>query len=181
MMILIIFLFIILLFVPIGIRVIYDDKRSDIDIYLFSFIRHKFDLDEFIRKFIIDENKKVSIRVLLNNLEIALNSQNIIKDICSKTRVKKSTIILKQNYTDIYKFIFFWNIVSRVSYLFKNSFKSIENEYYMITNSNSELNFEFIFKINIWKMLFIIIKNINEVKSIIKVRRRQKKSGTSNL
>ena len=108
-------------------------------------------------------------------------NKNIIKDICSKTKVKKSTIILKQNYTDIYKFIVFWNIVSRVSYLFKNNFKSIENEYYMITNSNSELNFEFIFKINIWKMLFIIIKNINEVKSIIKVRRRQKKSGTSNL
>jgi len=181
MIIVMIIIFLVLLFVPIGIRVIYNDERSDIDVYLFSFIKHTFDLDNFIRKFIIDNKNNISLRLILQNLEMGLNSQNIIREICKKTKVEKCTIILKEDYSNIYKFILFWNVISRITYIFKTHFKQIKNEYYMITNSKSELNFEIIFKINIWKILFILLKNLNEVKSIIKIRRRYKKSGTSDL
>lgn len=172
---------IILLFVPISIRILYDDKYSDIDIYLFSFIRHKFDLDKFIKKFINDKNNKLSFRTLFNNLEMLLNSKRIFKDICNKTKIDKCTIILKDNYDDIYKFIVFWNIASRFSFIIKKYFKNINNEYYMITNSKDDLSVEIIFKVNIWKIFFVIIKNYKEVLSLIKIRRRQKKNGTPNM
>ncbi len=172
---------IILLFVPISIRILYDDKYSDIDIYLFSFIRHKFDLDKFIKKFINDKNNKLSFRTLFNNVEMLLNSKRIFKDICNKTKIDKCTIILKDNYDDIYKFIVFWNIASRFSFIIKKYFKNINNEYYMITNSKDDLSVEIIFKVNIWKIFFVIIKNYKEVLSLIKIRRRQKKNGTPNM
>ena len=172
---------IILLFVPISIRILYDDKYSDIDIYLFSFIRHKFDLDKFIKKFINDKNNKLSFRTLFNNVEMLLNSKKIFKDICNKTKIDKCTIILKDNYDDIYKLIVFWNIASRFSFIIKKYFKNINNEYYMITNSKDDLSVEIIFKVNIWKIFFVIIKNYKEVLSLIKIRRRQKKNGTPNM
>ena len=174
-------LLVILLFVPISIRILYDDSYSDIDIYLFSFIKHKFDLDSFIRKFIIDKENKISFTILFNNIEMMINSRKIFKDICNKTKIDKCTIILKENYDDIYKFIIFWNIASRFSFIIKKYFKKINNEYYMITNSNNDLSVELILKVNIWKIFFVMIKNYKEILSLIKIKRRQKKDGTSNL
>ena len=51
----------------------------------------------------------------------------------------------------------------------------------MITNSKDDLSVEIIFKVNIWKIFFVIIKNYKEVLSLIKIRRRQKKNGTPNM
>ena len=174
-------LLIILLFGPISIRILYDDSYSDIDIYLFSFIKHKFDLDSFIRKFIIDKENKISFTILFNNIEMMINSRKIFKDICNKTKIDKCTIILKENYDDIYKFIIFWNIASRFSFIIKKYFKKINNEYYMITNSNNDLSVELILKVKIWKIFFVMIKNYKEILSLIKIKRRKKKDGTSNL
>lgn len=181
MIILIIIIFlVILLFVPLGIRIIYDDTYSDIDVFVFKLIRHKFDLDSFIRKFITDKNK-ISLKTILNNLELALNSKKIIKDICRSTKIEKSTIVLKEEFDNLFMFISFWNIISRYAYIIRKSFKKVNNEYYMISDGNKELSIEIIFKVNIIKVIFILIKNFKEVIKFIKIKRRQKKYGTSNL
>lgn len=183
MILVIIILLILLLFTPIGIRVIYDDTYSDIDIYLFKWIRYKLDLDEFIRKFITTKQNrdKVSLIAIINNLEILLSSKKTIKDLCKITTIEKSTIIMKQNYEDTFKFIMFWNIVSRYIYIIRKSFKKVRNQYYMISNLDKDLSVELIFKINVFKVLIIIIKNYKEVINLIKIRRRQKNNGTTNM
>lgn len=170
----------ILLFIPISIRVIYDDSFSDIDVFLFKYIRHKFDLTLFIRKFITDNNK-ISFITILNNFQLLINSQNTLKDIMKTVKINKSTVILKDSYDDYIKFILFWNIVTRYSCFLKENFKNVENEYYMITNAKRDISFELIFNIKIINIIISIIKNYKEMVKIIKIKRRQKKDGTSNL
>lgn len=174
---------ILLLIVPVGFRIIYDETYSDIDVYLFSFIRYKFDIDEFLRKFYTDkiDSSKISLRELLNNIELTINSRKILKKIFKITKIKKSTIILKENYDNTLLFITFWSFVSRYRYFINKYFKKVENEYYMISNCKKDFNFELIFSINVWKILVILLFSLKDIISVIKVRRRQKRNGTSNL
>lgn len=176
MIIILVFSFFIVLFIPIGVRVIYDNTFSDIDVFLFKKIKYKFDLDEFVRLFITDKNKpdKISLKAIVNNLELIIKSKKIIKDFCKNSKVVKSTIILKQDYDNIYTFISFWSIVSRYSFILKKYFKKVNNEYYMISDANNDISIELIFKFKLYKVLFILIKNIKELLKILKSRRRQK-------
>ena len=88
-----IFLIIILtiLFIPIGVRIIYDNTYSDIDVFIFKNIKYKFDLDNFIRKFIIDElnNNKISFPLILKNIELIINSKKVIIDILKTIRIEE--------------------------------------------------------------------------------------------
>ena len=59
MIIIVIFAFLFLCFVPIGVRVIYDDKLSDIDIFLFKKLKRTFDLDKFLRSIIVDKENVI--------------------------------------------------------------------------------------------------------------------------
>lgn len=179
MIMLIIFIF--LLFIPIGIRVIYDDNYSDIDVFIFRFLKYKFDLDSFIRKYIIEENNKISLPLIVNNLILLINSKSLIRDLCKTIKVKKSTVILKRDFDNYLSFIFFWNIVSRYTYIIRKSFKKVENEYYMMSNQKNDVSLELIFNITLFNVLIVLLKNIKETVKVIKLRRRQKKNGTSNL
>ncbi len=174
---------VLLLFAPIGIRIIYDDKFTDIDIFAFKLIKYKFDVDNFIRKFIIDNNgiKKINVQSVIDNLEILLNSKDIIKDICKKTKIKKSTIVIKQDYDNYLLFITNWNIISRYAYIIRKSFKKIENEYYMLSNSKNDISIEIIFQFQLINLVIVLIKNFKELIKILKIKRRQRKNGTSNL
>lgn len=173
-------LIIILLFIPISIRVIYDDSFSDIDVFISKHIRHKFDLTLFIRKF-ITENDKINYLTILNNIQLLINSKQTIKDIMKTTKINKSTVIVKDSYDNYLKFIMFWNIVSRYSYFLKENFKSIKNEYYMYSNTEKDISFELIFNIRMINIIIAMFKNFNEMIKLIKIKRRQKKDGTSNL
>lgn len=170
-----------LLFVPIGIRIIYDDNYSDIDVFIFKYIKYKFDLDSFIRKYLIEENNKISLPLIINNFILLINSKSIIKDLCKTIKIKKSTVILKNDYDNYLTFIFFWNIVSRYTYIIRKSFKKVENEYYMISNQKRDVSVELIFNISLFNIIIVLIKNLKETIKVIKLRRRQKKNGTSNL
>lgn len=173
-------LIIILLFIPISIRVIYDDNFSDIDIFISKHISHKFDLSLFIRKFII-ENDKINYLTILNNLQLIINSKKTIKDIMKSIKINKSTVIVKDGYDNYLKFIIFWNIISRYSYFLRENFKSIENEYYMFSNAKKDISFEVIFNIRMINIIIAIIKNFKEMTKLIKIKMRQKRNGTSNL
>ena len=183
MIIILIFAFLILLFIPIGVRIIYDDKYSDVDIFVFKFLKYKFDLDSFIRKFIMDENDntKISFQTIINNLELTINSKKTMKDIMKTIKVEKSTIVYKQDFDNYLMFVFFWNLVSRYTYIIRKSFKKVENEYYMISDNKQDISIELILKFRLINIVIALIKNIKEVFKIIKIRRRQKKHGTSNL
>ena len=178
-----IFLFIILLFVPIGARVIYDDTYSDIDIFIFKYIRYKFDLDSFLRKFLVDKNNngRISLPTIINNLEIMINSRKTIKDIMKTMYVKKSTIILKQDYDNYLLFVFFWNIVSRYTYIIRKSFKNVENEYYMTSANDKDISIELILRFRLINVLLSLLKNTKEMFKVVKIKRRQKNDGTSNM
>lgn len=182
MIIIVIFAFLFLCFVPIGVRVIYDDKFSDIDIFLFKKLKRTFDLDKFLRSIIVDkENNKISFQVIVNDLELLINSKKIIKDIMSIITINKSTIILKQDFDNHLQFILFWNIVARYTYIIRKSFKKVDNEYYMINDGEQDISLELIFHFNMFNLVFVIIKNFKDVINIIKIKRRQRKNGTSNL
>jgi len=183
MIIILLIFFLILLFLPIGVRIIYDNKYSDVDVFIFKFIKYKFDLDSFIRKFIMDENdiNKISFHTLLNNLELAINSKKLIKKIMKTIKVKKSTIIYKHDFEDYLVFIFYWNIVSRYKHIIRRYFKKVENEYYMINNEGQDISVELILRIKLINIFIVILKNMKEMIKVLKTRRRQKKHGTSNL
>ena len=174
---------IVMLFIPIGVRIIYDDTYSDIDVFVFKYIKYKFDLDNFIRKFIMDknDNTRISLPTILNNLEIAINSRKTMKDIMKTISVKKSTIIYKQNYDNYLLFVFFWNIISRYTYIIRKSFKTVNNEYYMTNDNNKDISIELILQLRLFNILIALLKNIKELLKVFKIRRRQKKDGTSNL
>ena len=67
---LIIFLFI----MPIVIRIIHNDNRSDVDLYFYHIFNYRLDLDEFIKLFITEKTnrKKIDPKTILNNIEIRL-------------------------------------------------------------------------------------------------------------
>lgn len=176
-------LIVIILFIPIGVRIIYDNTYSDIDVFIFKNLKHKFDLDSFVRRFIMDKNdsSRISLTTIINNLELSINSKKTMRDILKTIDVKKSTIVFKQDYNDYILFVFFWNVVSRYTYIIRKSFKSVENEYYMSSDNDNEISIELVLKIKLIYILIALLKNINEVFKVLKIRRRQKKNGTSNL
>lgn len=182
MIFILLFAFLLFCFVPIGVRIIYDDKFSDIDIFLFKKIKRSFDLDLFLRKFIIDkDSNKINVNNIINDLELIINSKKVLRDFMRTIIINKSTIIMKQSFENYLQFIFFWNIVSRYTYIIRKSFKKVENEYYMISDKDKDFCFEIIFHFNLFYLCLVILKNIKEVINIIKIRRRQKKNGTSHL
>jgi len=168
---------------PIGIRILYDDTYSDIDVFIFKYIKHKFDLDSFIRKFFMDknDNSRISLPTIINNLELTIKSKKVIKDMMKTIEVKKSTIIYKQDYDNYLLFVFFWNLISRYTYIIRKSFKKVDNEYYMTNDNDRDISIELILKLRLINILFVLMKNIKEVFKVLKIRRRQKEHGTSNM
>lgn len=180
---LIIIVLLIILFTPISLRIIYDDTYSDIDVFLFKYIKYKFDLDSFIRKFIMDknDNSRISFPTILNNFELAINSKKTMRDIIKTIDIKKSTIIFKQDYENYLLFVFFWNLVSRYTYIIRKSFRNVDNEYYMTSDNDRDISIELILRLKLINILVAIIKNLKEMIKVLKIRRRQKKNGTSNM
>ena len=181
--ILLIIFFVIILFIPIGVRIIYNDTYSDVDVFVFKKIKYKFDLDSFVRKFIMDknDNSRISLPTIINNLELTINSKKTIREIIKTISVKKSTIILKQDYDNYLLFVFFWNLVSRYTYIIRKSFKNVKDEYYMTNDNDNDISIELILQLKLFNILIVLLKNIKEVLKVFKIRRRQKKDGTSNL
>ena len=181
--ILVFFLFLFLILnCNIGIRIIYNNKMTDVSLFLYRFFKYKFDVDNYIRKYVIDEEKKkLNVQELIKNINYTIESKQIISDLMSVTNITKSTIVFKQNFENIYLFISYWNIISNLSYFIKKKFKSVKNEYYMLSNNESNIGIEMIFKVKVYKMLLVFFKNRKRLISVIKKRRRDKKSGASNL
>ena len=176
---LIIFLFI----MPIGIRIIHNDNRSDVDLYFYHIFNYRLDLDEFIKLFITEKTnrKKIDPKTILNNIEITIKGKKFIKDTLKKSKVLKSTIVLKQDYDNMLLFFSFWNFCSYYTAFIHNYFQNVKNEYYMVSESKREICFEIIIEVRLIKLLIVCIKDFKEIIKLIKVKRRQKKNGKSYL
>lgn len=172
-----------ILLMPIGIRIIHNDNRSDVDLYFYKLFNYRLDLDEFIKLFITEkkDRKKIKLRTIINNLEISIKTRKILYDAMGVSKVLKSTILLKENYDNIFTFISYWNLCSYFSSFINAYFKKVKNEYYMTSNSKKELCFELIIEIRLIKLIYVMLKDLNEVVKAIKIKRRQKKNGKSYL
>lgn len=179
----IVLLVLFLLLMPIGIRIIHNDNRSDVDLYFYQIFNYRLDLDEFIKLFITEKTnrKKIDLKTIINNMELTIKSKKLIKDILKKSKVLKSTIVLKENYDKVFTLFSFWNFCSYYTAFIHNYFQSVKNEYYMISNSKKEICFEIIIEVRLMKLLIILIKDFKEVIKAIKIKRRQKKNGKSYL
>ena len=90
---------------------------TDVSLFLYRFFKYKFDVDNYIRKYVIDEEKKkLNVQELIKNINYTIESKQIISDLMSVTNITKSTIVFKQNFENIYLFISYWNIISNLSF-----------------------------------------------------------------
>lgn len=177
-----IFIIAFILLMPIGIRFIHNDNRNDVDVYFYRLFNYRLDLDEFIKLFITDKNnKKISINATINNLIVFVKTRKIVYDAMKVSKVLKSTILLKENYDNIFTFFSYWNFCSYFSSFINNNFSKVKNEYYMTSNCEKELCFEVVIEIRLIKLIYVFLKNFKEVVKAIKIRRRQKKNGKSYL
>ncbi len=179
----ILFILIFILLMPIGIRFIYDDNRSDVDIYFYRLFNYRLDLDEFIKYFITEKSNRnrIDFKTIVNNIEVTIKTKKLLLDIINKSRINKSTIILKENYENIWTFMSFWNVASIYSNIINSNFQSVKNEYYMIANTKREMSFEIVMEVRLIKLFVVVIKDYKEVIKFIKIKRRQKKNGKSYL
>ncbi len=161
---------------PVGIRFIYNDQKSDVDIYFYKLFNTRFDLDEFIRLFVTDKDdrEKISFAVIRYNVILAFQSRKVFRDICKYSKVRKITVLLKEDYEKIYTFFAYWMAVSELSQFLHSNFKAVENEYYMTSNLQSEINFEFILEVRGIIFLFILFKNIKEIFRIKKYMKKKR-------
>ena len=53
---------------PIGIRIIHNDNRSDVDLYFYHIFNYRLDLDEFIKLFITEKTNRKKIGLLVLNI-----------------------------------------------------------------------------------------------------------------
>lgn len=183
MIFIILFIFLFILLMPIGIRFIYDDNRSDVDIYFYRLFNYRLDLDEFIKYFITEKSNRnqIDIQTIINNIEVTIKTKKLLKDLINKSRITKSTIIFKENYENIWSLVTFWNVVSMYSNIINYYFQNVKNEYYMIANTKRELCFEIVIKVRLINLIMVLIKDYKEVIKFIKIKRRQKKNGKSYL
>lgn len=155
---------------------------TDVSLFFYRFINYQFDVDEFLRKFIVDDKqKKIDLRTIVNNINYIIKSKKFISDLMKVTTVTKSTVILKHDYDNIYLFITYWNIIANLSNMMKKKFKKVKNEYYMCSNDEANIKAEMIFKTKIINVIIVVFKNRKEIVKVIKIRRSDKKNGASNL
>ena len=51
----------------------------------------------------------------------------------------------------------------------------------MISNQKRDVSIELIFNISLFNIIIVLIKNLKETIKVIKLKRRKRKNGTSNL
>ena len=182
-------LYLLLLF-PLKIRVIRNDNQNDIDLYIVKKWNLQVDIDEAISRLYEKNDYHPSTFTTIYNLAKVYKSRNFIKSVLSVSKIKKITIIFKNNIKDesakIYFSLFSWVIIGKIRDYILNNFNKVKDEYYMVDDfatSRTMVNLEIIFEVRLIYFILSILKNIKELPKLIKLfkKRRLKNEWTSNI
>lgn len=163
-----------LLFMPIRIRIIRNDKFNDIDIYFIKVFNVRLDFDKFIKKMFVDSDSsnKVTINKVLYNLGILIKSSNMIKSTISRVVISKLTWIVevenKNEEANVFLTVASFNIIVYLRNLIYKYFKEVKNEYYSVQTESSKIDasFEVIFDFRIIYFILSVFKNFKDIKKI---------------
>ncbi|HHU56000.1 MAG TPA: hypothetical protein GXZ48_04855 [Acholeplasmataceae bacterium] len=172
---------------PIHFKVIYDGKRSDLEINFIKLLDLKIDLDKVIRFLLTTkyDREVITLEGLIYNFTLFRKSRNIITSIAKMTIIKKLTCVAYEDYEKYFLVVNSWIILSKLKSILHNHFYKIKNEYYMVAdNEKFRLTFEAIMEVRIIFIIIAIIINIKDVFKIIKFMRvyyGKSKSTKSNI
>lgn len=181
------FLIFIFLVMPIELKIIYDGKRSDLEINFVKLLNLRIDLDKVIRFLLTTRGHRdeITLEGLIYNFTLFRKSKNILRMIAKLSIVRKITIVAYEDYEKYFLVINSWILLNQFKALMKKSFWKIKDEYYMVANEEKfSLKFETILELRIIFILFAIIINIKDVFKVLKFMRvyyGKSKSAKSNI
>lgn len=166
-----IFIIFIIIVMPINVRVIYDKRNSAVEVRLVKIFNIKFPIFKVIKYFTTTKynRDKITLEGILYNFALFVRAKPLIKLICNMARVKKVTVSAGISYDHYLVVVNAWIIVDRIKRFLASTFHKVEDEHYMINNSE-DVYFatELIIEIRI---ILIIIAIIIKIKNIFKVFR----------
>lgn len=173
-------LYLLLLF-PLKIRVIRNDNQNDIDLYIVKKWNLQVDIDEAISRLYEKNDYHPSTFTTIYNLAKVYKSRNFIKSVLSVSKIKKITIIFKNNIKDesakIYFSLFSWVMIGKIRDYILNNFNKVKDEYYMVDDfatSRTMVNLEIIFEVRLIYFILSILKNIKELPKLIKLFKKRR-------
>ena len=169
----------IMLFMPIKVQIIRNDKKNDINLYFVKIFNIRFDLDEFFKK-LYQDNSKPSLTVIINNIKNLKIYKKLLKELMGMIVMRKSTLCYTSS--NIYVSVACWNSIYALRNFLSYHFLRLDNEYYNVSfkeNAKTTIEFEFVFFI---RSIYFILAYIISVKDIIKNKRKGSviNVGTSN-
>lgn len=81
----------IILFMPVKVQIIRNDKKNDINLYFVKIFNIRFDLDEFLKK-LYQDNSKPSLTVIINNIKNLKIYKKLLKELMGMIVMRKSTL-----------------------------------------------------------------------------------------
>lgn len=169
-----IFIIFIIVVMPINLKVLYDKNNSTVELRLVKIFNVKFPIIKVVKFFTTtkDNRDKITLEGILYNFAIFIRSKPLIKLICNMARVKKVTVSAGISYEHYLVVVNSWIILDRFQKFLKKTFHKVENEHYMI-NDSEEMYFatELIIEIRIILILFAIIIKIKNILKVLKFMR----------
>ena len=170
----IIFTMFLIFVMPINVRVIYDKNNSKVELRLVKIFNIKFSVGKVLRYFVTTKRNRDEITLdgIIYNLTIFIKSKDIIRLVCRLAKVKKVTVSAGIDYEHYLLVVNLWMAVSRLKIFLRHTFYKVENEHYLINNSD-ELYFgtELIIETRIILLLIAIIIKIKDLFKVIKFMR----------
>lgn len=171
------FVLFVIITMPLKIRIIRNDEKSDIDLYLTKIFNIRVDIDEAIKYLLStkDNRKVITVESALYKIMIMYKLRKFYSDIMKRTKITKTTVIPKlKRDEEYYKTVFLWIFLSFTKKLLNDNFGYIDNEVYNVhvNQENTEMNFEIVFRIRIITIIISFIKNLKTINHIRKITKK---------
>lgn len=141
------------------------------------------DFGKYIKKTMLKYGLKENLLNTMSKVKLMIASNKLIQKYLKNITIDKVTLIPRYNSSNptIYPFLIVmnWNVISVSKYLLDRYFKKVNNEYYgVMMNDDTKQGIDLEIKGSI-KVIKVILVSFFNLKSIIKLMKKEKKNGRS--
>lgn len=173
----IILIILIILLTPIKVQIInnkHDNNKAiikyknNINLYLFSFLNIRIDIDEILEKFF--KGKKLTLKEIKTQYKKMTPYKEFFINVLNQIEISKISISCTSS--NEYLYVLYWNIITVINSITKVNFLYIRDSSYNVTydlNQKNKINYDIVLT---FRVIYFILAYIISVKNIILNKRK---------
>lgn len=171
----------VLIFMPLRFKIKLDDKKLNVDLFLFGLFNIRIDVDELFSKYLKNDENMVSVKKLIALLKASRHIKKAYKDMFKTVMIEKLSLEIFENYDNPNRVIInnlLWNYLK---YFFVNNFNEVKDKTYITYyQEKNSMSIKIVLRTYLYLIIYIYLKHLKAITKSMKIIKEGYKNESSN-